>query len=110
MIDVAKYGKLLTARLAELGHRLEEVEQALDEPAPKDFEEMATEREGDEVLEGLGHAGEQEIAMIRAALKRVDAGEYGYCVKCGNEIMAERLNVVPHAPLCRVCARQLETA
>ncbi|MEL7462664.1 MAG: TraR/DksA C4-type zinc finger protein [Pseudomonadota bacterium] len=110
MIDVAKYEKILKERLDELGHRLEDVEHALDEPAPKDFEEAATEREGDEVLESLGQAGEQEIAMIFAALKRVDAGEYGYCVKCGNEILAERLDVVPHAPLCRVCARQLENA
>ena len=110
MIDVAKYEKRLRERLDELGHRLEEVEQALDEPAPKDFEEMATEREGDEVLEGLGHAGEQEIAMILAALNRVKDGEYGACVKCGADILPERLDVVPHAPFCRICARKAEAA
>ena len=110
MIDVAKYETRLKARLDELGHRLEEVEHALDEPMPKDFEERATEREGDEVLEGLGLAGEREIAMISAALERIRAGEYGFCVRCGGEIASERLDVVPHAPFCRVCARTVEAA
>ena len=110
MIDVAIYEQRLKDRLDELGHRLEEVEHELDAPAPADFEEQATAREGDEVLEGLGHAGEQEIAMILAALKRVKAGEYGACVKCGAEILQERLDIVPHAPFCRICARAAETA
>ena len=94
----------LKARLDELGHRLEDVEHELDRPAPKDFEDQATEREGDEVLEGLGHAGEQEIQMILAALRRVADGTYGECVKCGKEILPQRLETIPHTPFCRVCA------
>lgn len=104
MVDVAQFEKRLNDRLAELGHRLEEVEHQLDEPIPADFEERATDREGDEVLEGLGHAGEQEIRMILAALKRVKAGEFGVCVQCGDDISPQRLDAVPHAPLCRDCA------
>ena len=42
--------------------------------------------------------------MIRAALQRMDEGEYGYCVKCGTEIMEERLDVLPYTPFCRDCA------
>lgn len=110
MIDVAKYGELLKDRLAELGHRLEDVEHELDAPVPADFEEQATAREGDEVLEGLGHAGEQEIAMILAALKRIERDEFGECVKCGEEIAPKRLDLVPHSPLCGLCARKLEAA
>jgi RNA polymerase-binding transcription factor DksA len=56
------------------------------------------------VLESMGEAGLHEIGMIRAALGRIDADEYGYCVKCGGQIAEERLNVVPATPFCRSCA------
>ncbi len=104
MVDVAHFEAVLKSRLEELGHRLEDVEHQLDEPMPQDFEERASDREGDEVLEELGHAGEMEIKMILAALKRIQAGEYGICASCGEEIATQRLEVVPHAPLCQSCA------
>ncbi|MFN3228204.1 MAG: TraR/DksA family transcriptional regulator, partial [Hyphomicrobiales bacterium] len=69
-----------------------------------DFEEAASDREGDEMLEELGSVGLMEVRMIEAALKRLDQGTYGTCVSCGEEISAERLEAVPHAPLCKDCA------
>ena len=104
MPDVSHYEAILKARLAELTARLGAVETALDQPSDPDVEERATEREGDEVLEGLGTAGQTEIRMIEAALARVAAGDYGICVACGEPISEERLSVVPHAARCRACA------
>ncbi len=104
MPDAAKYEPILKARLAELTARLGEVEAELDQPTDPDVEERATEREGDEVLEGLGNAGQAEIRMIEAALARIAAGEFGVCVACGEDISEERLSVVPHAARCRACA------
>lgn len=101
-LDVRKAA--LTQRLAELDARLHRIDAALDEPPEKDWEEAAVEREGDEVLETMGAAGLQEMEMIRAALSRMESGEYGYCVKCGAEISQERLNVLPATPFCRNCA------
>ncbi len=94
----------LRARLSELGARLEGIDAALEAPHSRDWEEQAVEREGDEVLEDLGQAGSAEIAQIRAALDRIAAGEYGYCMRCGEEISAERLDVLPATPFCRKCA------
>lgn len=37
------------------------------------------------------------------ALKRVEKGEYGFCVDCGKLIDKERLEAVPHAQLCIDC-------
>ena len=102
--DLQKYESRLRDRLKELTHRLEEIEEDLDEPADQDAEERATEREGDEVLESLGQAGLAEIKMIQAALIRIEEEEYGDCVACGEPISNERLDVVPHTPLCRNCA------
>ena len=104
MENVEKYKKLLENRLDELDHRLHDIEDELDEPADPDVEERATEREGDEVLEGLGVVGQKEIAMINAALKRIKEGTYGQCVECGNPISSERLDAVHYAAKCRNCA------
>lgn len=95
----------LLARLRELGARLEAIEGELDSHQDRDWEELATEREGDEVLEATGNAGLAEITQIRAALKRIDDGTYGDCVRCGKPIAAARLDALPWTPLCRTCAR-----
>ena len=94
----------LVTRLKELDHRLHDIEDTLEAPHSNDWEELAVEREGDEVLEGLGANGLAEIAQIRVALARIKEGEYGYCVQCGEEIAPERLDAIPSAPLCRRCA------
>ncbi|MGI9481962.1 MAG: TraR/DksA family transcriptional regulator [Hyphomicrobiales bacterium] len=104
MVDTAHFKKLMEKRLAELGHRLVDIEQELDEPMNEDAEERATEREGDEVLEQLGNAGLQEIRLIEAALRRMEEGTYGECMTCGEDISSERLEIVPHATQCRNCA------
>ena len=101
---IAHYKQVLETRLAELDGRLHQIESDLDAPAPQDDEERATEREGDEVLEDLGNRGLVEIKMIEAALGRIEAGTYGVCVECGEDISFERLDVLPHTPRCRDCA------
>jgi RNA polymerase-binding transcription factor DksA len=104
MKDLAHYKAALLKRLSELDSRLHAIEAELDTPHSKDWEESAVEREGDEVLESLGQAGQAEIRGILAALQRLRDEEYGFCAKCGEEISAERLNVLPATPLCRKCA------
>lgn len=95
----------LHARLAELGARLEGIEDELDSHHDPDWKELATEREGDEVLEATGNAGLAEIAQIRAALARIAEGTYGTCARCGGRIEAARLDALPATPVCRSCAR-----
>lgn len=107
MVDTAKYRTILETRLAELNERLQEIDEALDSHQSRDWEELATEREGDEVLERMGSSGKEEIARIQAALTRMDEGEFGYCVSCGDEISEERLDVVPYTPFCHTCADKL---
>lgn len=105
MIPVSERKTQLEARLADLTGRLAEIEQELDSHHDPDWEDLAAQREGDEVLEGMGLSGQQEIRMIKAALARIDSGEYGECVKCGATIAEERLDVVPFTPFCKSCAR-----
>lgn len=94
----------LLKRLGELDSRLHGIEEELDAHQSKDWGELAVEREEDEVLEGIGSSGLAEVRQIRAALARIDEGSYGFCVRCGEEISEDRLNVVPATPFCRNCA------
>lgn len=105
MPDLVLRRAQLEDRLAFLTTRLRELDTELDSHQSKDWEELATEREGDEVLERLGQSGQAEIAQIKAALGRLEAGEYGICTRCGAEISQDRLDLLPFTPFCRDCAR-----
>lgn len=104
MTSIQTRKKQLETRLTELNARLHGIEGVLDEEPSHDAEDRASEREDDEVLESLGNSGLKEIQMIEAALGRIDDGSYGDCAKCGEEILPERLDLLPYAPLCRKCA------
>lgn len=104
MIAISQRKAQLETRLAELQARIDGIENELDSHNSPDWEELATEREGDEVLEDLGAAGQLEMRQIAAALQRIDEGDYGVCTKCGAEISEERLDLLPQTPFCRSCA------
>jgi DnaK suppressor protein len=46
-----------------------------------------------------------ERQRIIAALARIAAGDYGYCVTCGDEIAPARLATDPAIALCAACMR-----
>jgi DnaK suppressor protein len=49
-----------------------------------------------------------KLQHIAAALRRIDRGEYGYCLECEEEIAVQRLEFDPAATLCIECARKSE--
>lgn len=104
MINVAVQKEKLLARRAELVGDLGDIEHQLDAPAPKDFEDRSSERQGDEVLEALGHVELNELKRIDAALERIEKGSYGLCAECEGEISEPRLELLPDTPLCKNCA------
>ncbi|HMB77070.1 MAG TPA: TraR/DksA C4-type zinc finger protein [Kiloniellaceae bacterium] len=46
-----------------------------------------------------------ELKRIEAALQRIEEGEFGYCLLCGEEIEVKRLDLDPTLPTCVACAR-----
>lgn len=48
---------------------------------------------------------EMEIRKIEAAIQRIDDGEFGYCLSCGDEIDVKRLDNDPAVPSCISCAK-----
>lgn len=45
-----------------------------------------------------------ELQRIEASLKRIEEGDYGYCVTCGEQIPLRRLELDPTLPNCVDCA------
>jgi len=47
----------------------------------------------------------QRLAILAAALRRMDEDEFGYCLSCGDDIAVARLRADPAATLCVDCQR-----
>jgi DnaK suppressor protein len=94
---------LVTARRAEA--ELEALRGADRDP---EFEEGAQNEHEQYTLSLLGEAQRRQLAMIDAALARIEAGEYGVCIDCGTDIDPKRLEVLPFALLCTECATRRE--
>ncbi|AJD46140.1 TraR/DksA family transcriptional regulator [Rhizobium sp. SEMIA 4085] len=101
-----KFGKILRGRLEDLNRRLHLVDSDLGRRKDADDEDRAVELENNEVLEGFGRAGQEEVRAINAALQRLENGTFGICVKCGSPISEARLEAVPFAVTCQSCLRE----
>jgi RNA polymerase-binding transcription factor DksA len=55
-------------------------------------------------LTALLSAARERIAEVDDALRRVDAGTYGICERCGQPIAEDRLAARPFARFCMACA------
>ena len=59
-------------------------------------------------VQAMAHATESRrqvrLQRIKATLGRLKAGEYGYCVECGDDIPAARLTIDPTTPRCVDCS------
>lgn len=106
-METAKYRDALETRRSEILSRLAKIDTDLGRSKPADSAERATDAENDEVLEEFGHVGSDELKAIDAALQRMADGTFGICVKCGREISAERLDLIPYTPFCKSCAAHL---
>lgn len=52
----------------------------------------------------------QEMRDIDAAVARMDTGEYGVCLDCGEPIQLARLSAYPTARRCLICQRHYEAS
>lgn len=67
--------------------------------------QVSTERELEFALDARES---DELSMVDAALRRIEAGTYGQCVDCGAEIPAARLRAAPEAARCIACQEKAE--
>ncbi len=109
MKSVEKIREALLARREEINRRIGKLHaptRRSEEPLNADFAEQAIQRQNDDVMSALEHAGEAELTQINRALSRIDAGEYGLCVDCGEAIPEQRLEILPYTEHCVACAEK----
>lgn len=104
LMDTQAIKDKLSAELADLTARLDHIKRDVSQAHSSDSAEQAQERENDEVLDEIGNETLHSIEQIKAALKRIDEGEYGICQSCGDEIALERLQILPETTFCVKCA------
>ena len=104
MADPAAVRAQLEERLQLLTRQVDKIEQDLRKAQNPDWQERAIETENDEVLERLDAQSLAEVRQIHAALDRIEDGTYGTCSSCGEPISNKRLEAVPYAVTCIVCA------
>lgn len=96
--------------------RREEMLQDLDQLSHDQISDGQVKDMGDEALsltlEKLKTSLEQsdidELNLIDDALARLDKGEYGFCIDCGETISSKRLETFPYAARCIVCQEASE--
>ena len=111
MKEYEEVRQTLCAMLEELNLRLDRITNNVrhsDVPLEKDFAEMATQNENNEVMDYLGNSAKTEIAMIKQAIARIDNGQYGMCQVCDEPIGKERLEALPYSSMCIKCASKAE--
>jgi RNA polymerase-binding transcription factor DksA len=103
----AEIRQALLERRGKLARRVTRIETDVrhqDAPLDADAEEQVVQLENDPVLGALDESGRRELGEIDAALRRLDEGSYGACVRCGQPVDAARLRVLPAAAHCAKCA------
>ena len=78
---------------------------------PDDFPDEMDTASSEVNLQFTGRLREREqglLSKIEAALEKIERGEYGSCVNCGEEIGLRRLKARPVAELCIDCKAEEE--
>ena len=105
-MDTNKYKTLLEEKLQDVERIIPALKATskpvdLDEPMGR-LSRMDAIQQQQMQLANLKKA-EIRIDQIKAALKRIEEGTYGYCVNCEETLSDERLQAMPEAPLCTNC-------
>jgi DnaK suppressor protein len=111
-MDEAYYKNKLEERLAEL---VAAQEASKEERKPVELDQARFGRltrmdamQQQQMAQAAGRMAEIEIQRIHQALKRIEAGNFGICLTCEEEISEKRLNVDPSLPTCIDCASAAE--
>ena len=118
-IDIAEYKALLEEQLRDIKSKLKQLEDraAGRLPMEGDDEPVAHEDDLSDLASGalekerdLAEADtlRDNLSMVELALERIEAGNFGQCAMCGEEIDPARLEAIPYALYCFKCQSKLE--
>ncbi len=100
------YRDRLLARREGLFRQVTEAEMSSrerDAEATQDPADMAANAYTKELLISMSANDRRLLELIDEALGRIEAGEYGDCVNCGEPVPEKRLDAIPWARYCLKC-------
>ena len=104
---------MTNTKLREMRSALEHKRAELEKEVR--LREVLTIEPSSDEMDRIQHVSEREYAIdklersskrlgeIRAALRRIDAGTFGICAECDEDINLKRLAALPWAPFCIPC-------
>jgi len=108
--ELQHFNSLLSEEKQTLNKRVELIHDHAKDPLDADSSEQAAELGNVEVVSALETDAVNELAEINAALQRIEAGTYGVCISCGEDIAKPRLEARPSSFECVDCAEETQRA
>ncbi|MBX7148224.1 RNA polymerase-binding protein DksA [bacterium] len=109
--DMKKFEKILLDRKAEVMQQAEvtkEAGYAFDPDDLPDEVDLASSEADQSMNMRLRDRERVLLKKIEKALKKIEAGEYGTCESCGEDIGVKRLEARPVTDLCIKCKEEEE--
>ncbi len=100
--ELNKYRSVLEVKQAELARMLRNRDGIAIEKCPDAFDEVQYATERELAIRNLDRDSNL-LRNVRAALGRIEAGSFGVCLHCEEDISPKRLAAVPSTPFCIVC-------
>lgn len=103
MQNLDAYKQDLLALKKEYQSRIDKISDHISNPKDQlqqHWDDQAVAASRDEMRKVLLIEAEQGLAQVNGALRRIEQGEYGSCVECGEPINENRLQTVPYTPYC----------
>jgi DnaK suppressor protein len=96
------FRRILEGRQMELAGRDHSRGALAIESSPDELDRIQESQERELALGDLDRTS-KFMREVRAALRRIDAGSFGICVECEENINPKRLAAVPWTSCCIVC-------
>jgi DnaK suppressor protein len=100
--EINKFKEILEKRQAELSEVLRNREGIAIEKSPDALDEVQRAAERELAIRNLDRESNL-LRNVRAALRRIQEGNFGTCLHCEEEISPKRLVAVPWTPYCIGC-------
>jgi DnaK suppressor protein len=114
-IDLALHReRLLALRARILGDTTQMEDNALNKDhdhatsMPNHLAELGSGNFDQEFTLSLLASENDALEQIKAAIERIESGDYGKCDTCGEQIPRTRLEAIPYAAQCVRCALEQE--
>ena len=102
-----EFRKLLEAKRKELMAGGSDREEILIQNAAEDFDRLQQQLNREVAIRNLDRESKL-LKEVEAALKRIEEGAFGVCLRCEEDIPEKRLKALPWAAYCVSCQEQVD--